>query len=705
MFEISANLSEVLGGLLFVAWAISGYRLGRLAFRTSRADLRRSARWNLVQLFLNTFVLVAQIVLVAMLWRIDWEFASNRVVLAIPLVLVPCLGVFVLSVPRLWRMAGPASTIGRSEGVEPEDRAAAADPLLVIPVQATAIAGFLDFWVVFIDRPVPPYFRYAVVLWLLLIGSSTLLWLRQRRRQRLAPQEAPRSTLVARGIKMVGALGALGLGILVIITAGAHASRLPDQLDMMSASKPDWGGGPVGSAHAAGSHQGSNLGSHQGSTSVTDLTGPRNGAPDVRFTLTAEEKQLRLTSGAVVDAWTFNGQVPGPELRMHEGDLVEVTLVNRLPHAGVTLHWHGLDVPNAEDGVAGVTQDAVQPGRRFVYRFRAGQVGTFWYHSHQVSSNAVERGLFGPLVVQPRTAQAGLDLVAMAHTWPTSAGRAEAFGRSDTLQRKAVAPGTPVRLRLVNTWDNTTQDLVPRTLSLTGTPYKVAAIDGVDLNRPQDLANVRLEMAIGGRYDLAFTMPAHPVRLTDFLNPSGGVLLSPDGTGDVNPVAPDAPVFDPLGYGEPATTPFTAASRFDRRFRLILDDGPGFFDGHFTFPPTINGEVFPGTPMLMVSEGDLVLTTIVNRGHNDHPMHLHGHHSLVLSRNGKPATGSPWWTDTLNVKPGEIYELAFHADNPGIWMDHCHNLQHAATGMVMHLAYEGVTSPYRVGHATVNQPE
>jgi FtsP/CotA-like multicopper oxidase with cupredoxin domain len=77
----------------------------------------------------------------------------------------------------------------------------------------------------------------------------------------------------------------------------------------------------------------------------------------------------------------------------------------------------------------------------------------------------------------------------------------------------------------------------------------------------------------------------------------------------------------------------------------------------------------------------------------------------VLSRNGKPATGSPWWTDTLNVKPGEIYELAFRADNPGIWMDHCHNLQHAATGMVMHLAYEGVTSPYRVGHATVNQPE
>ena len=61
-------------------------------------------------------------------------------------------------------------------------------------------------------------------------------------------------------------------------------------------------------------------------------------------------------------------------------------------------------------------------------------------------------------------------------------------------------------------------------------------------------------------------------------------------------------------------------------------------------------------------------------------MHLHGHHVLVLSRDGVPATGSPWWTDTLNVRPGESYVVAFRADNPGIWMDHCHNLPHAAEG-------------------------
>jgi FtsP/CotA-like multicopper oxidase with cupredoxin domain len=107
----------------------------------------------------------------------------------------------------------------------------------------------------------------------------------------------------------------------------------------------------------------------------------------------------------------------------------------------------------------------------------------------------------------------------------------------------------------------------------------------------------------------------------------------------------------------------------------------------------------------MVHEGNLVKTTFINRGHLDHPMHLHGHHALVLSHNGKPTTGSPWWVDTLSVKPGDIYEVAFRADNPGMWMDHCHNLQHAAQGMILHLAYDHVTTPFEVGHSTVNHPE
>jgi FtsP/CotA-like multicopper oxidase with cupredoxin domain len=98
-----------------------------------------------------------------------------------------------------------------------------------------------------------------------------------------------------------------------------------------------------------------------------------------------------------------------------------------------------------------------------------------------------------------------------------------------------------------------------------------------------------------------------------------------------------------------------------------------------------------------VRRGDLVKVTFLSRSVEDHPMHLHGHHMLVLSRNGEPATGGPWWTDTLNVAPGERYDVAFRADNPGLWMDHCHNLEHAAEGMTLYLAYQGYRTPYRVG--------
>ncbi len=86
-------------------------------------------------------------------------------------------------------------------------------------------------------------------------------------------------------------------------------------------------------------------------------------------------------------------------------------------------------------------------------------------------------------------------------------------------------------------------------------------------------------------------------------------------------------------------------------------------------------------------------------------MHLHGHHAVVVSRNGVPTTGSPWWFDSLDVETGSRYVIAFVADNPGIWMDHCHNLRHAADGLLAHLAYTGVTEPYVIGGPAGNNPE
>jgi FtsP/CotA-like multicopper oxidase with cupredoxin domain len=144
----------------------------------------------------------------------------------------------------------------------------------------------------------------------------------------------------------------------------------------------------------------------------------------------------------------------------------------------------------------------------------------------------------------------------------------------------------------------------------------------------------------------------------------------------------------------------------DRTFEYSIGRRPGFVRGVPGLWWSINGKTFPNTPMFMVREGDVVRVHISDHSGGVHPMHLHGHHAVVLARNGVPATGSPWWVDSLNVRSGDSYDIAFVADNPGVWMDHCHNLEHAADGMLAHLMYEGVTSPYEIGQGTTpNHPE
>jgi FtsP/CotA-like multicopper oxidase with cupredoxin domain len=141
---------------------------------------------------------------------------------------------------------------------------------------------------------------------------------------------------------------------------------------------------------------------------------------------------------------------------------------------------------------------------------------------------------------------------------------------------------------------------------------------------------------------------------------------------------------------------------------------PGFWDRHYSvlgdhhLPRvvyTVNGRAFPNGPMFAVHPGDLVEVTFRNRTFADHPMHLHGHHFVVLAHNGHPLTGSPIVLDTLNVEPGSSWTIAFRADNPGVWMFHCHNLGHAAIGLDAMVGYTTVTTPYTVGRASGNIPE
>jgi FtsP/CotA-like multicopper oxidase with cupredoxin domain len=461
-----------------------------------------------------------------------------------------------------------------------------------------------------------------------------------------------------------------------------YDSRLPASFNAMDYGEVELGGGPPQN-HAQHPH-----------LSVDGLKGPQNGTPDVRVTLTARKAEVGLGSGRTLEAWTFDGQVPGPELRARQGDLVEVTLVNEDIGDGVSIHWHGVDVPNAEDGVAGVTQDAVLPGGRYTYRFRAEQLGTFWYHSHQVSSEQVRRGLYGAFVILPQEPprRPQLDLTEIVHDF---AGRA-ALGNQDVLQRRAVEPGTPVRLRLVNSNNS------PERFVLAGTPFRVVGIDGTEVNGPTPVEGKAIQVGAGARYDVAFVMPEVAVRL-GVEGSEAALSLSADGETDLLLPEP-GPDFDPAGYGRRTPTIFDDG-QFDREFEMKITKRIGFMDGRPGRHWAINGRLFPDTPMYVVRPGDLVKMRIVNDTSAVHPMHLHGHHALVLSRDGEAVTGSPWWVDTLNVLADEEYEVAFRADNPGLWMDHCHNLPHAGDGLTMHVAYEGAWTPFELGDDPGNHPE
>ena len=620
-------------------WLAAGFTAGPNADRRARSE-----RMTVLALAAGgTIALLAAGVLTALLAGRGWWFAGEKVTVGIPFQL---MGLAAGVVGLAWWIRGI--------------RIPSARTLMLGGAWAMA-AGVLATWLV----GYPPQPIAAAVLLVAVLLATGLTW-----------------ALVAhRGRRAIAGFAGL---LAVVLVAGLGWSWLSD----MAA--------PSIEASAAHSHGDAAPAGGVTSIPVTALRTPAGGGEVHAVELTAERHEVTLASGDTIEAWGFGGDgVAGPELRATEGDLVEVTLENRDIDDGVTLHWHGYDVPNGEDGVAGVTQDSVAPGERFTYRFVADQPGTYWYHTHQAASEGVRRGLYGMLVVEPRGGVAeSLDLALPVHR----IGGEVVIGATDGSQSFDAAEGETVRLRVANT------ERTPIRVTVAGTPFRVAAVDGRDIEGVTDVEHRSVRLGAGARADLVFTMPATGVRFETDLSEASVVVIAPAGTtvDDLPSQVSDVPELDLLSYGSgdrPDIGPFTAEGA------LVLDRMPRFLGGVPSYAYTVNGEVFPHIAPIEVREGDVVKITIANRGFDVHPMHVHGHHVLVLSRDGVPATGAPLWLDTVDVRPGEVWELALVADNPGIWMDHCHDLDHAAQGMMMTLAYDGITTPVEHAGAHGNRPE
>ena len=422
----------------------------------------------------------------------------------------------------------------------------------------------------------------------------------------------------------------------------------------------------------------------------------------------AGQAALRPAPYGSTDVWSYNGSLPGPEIRVLQGDRIRVLAENGL-NEGTTVHWHGIRTPNAMDGVPFLTQDPIPVGGEFLYEFDALDAGTFWYHPHQRSSEQVGRGLYGPLIVEEADPiRVDRDLTWMLDDWRMTregqiagdfGSRHDAMhggriGNSVTIngqmpERISVRSGERIRLRLINAanariFGLNFGGLAPVVVALDGQPVSPHVPDDdivvvgpamrVDLvidmtGKPGDALTVTDAFYEGLEYrlvDLAYG----PDRLRDSV-PDWSMALPP------NPLAePD----------------MQAATRHQIVFnggmmgQMMMGGGMGSMmeqmrEGNMWF---INGKAATGhmmDPLLLLQQGTSHVLQMDNRTAWHHPMHLHGHSFRVIARNGQP-TRHREWQDTVLLAPEERVEIAFVADNPGDWMFHCHILEHQAAGMM-----------------------
>ena len=263
-------------------------------------------------------------------------------------------------------------------------------------------------------------------------------------------------------------------------------------------------GDPSGSdppAHsAAAADDGGGGGGGSGQTDLGDGTylAPSTDEGGVKvFHLRMAPTTITVAPGVTKEAYAFNGIVPGPVLRVNEGDRVRIVVDNDLPFA-TGVHWHGMILPNDQDGVPGITQPFIEPGDRYTYEWTALAPGTHWYHSHS-SGRHIGKGLYGALEVIPRTGDFPADRDYRLMLGDTDLGfviNGRMFPSTKTLITKV---GETVHLRLINTGDQV------HAMHLHGTPFDVVAQDGNKLTSPLKMDT--LTISPGQTFDLLAKEP------------------------------------------------------------------------------------------------------------------------------------------------------------------------------------------------------
>jgi FtsP/CotA-like multicopper oxidase with cupredoxin domain len=454
------------------------------------------------------------------------------------------------------------------------------------------------------------------------------------------------------------------------------------------------------------------LGATGATAALALLPGAPLAQPARTLRLAAARQSLVGAGHPDTAVWSYNGTVPGPELRFKQGERLRIEVENALD-ADTTVHWHGVRVPNAMDGVPQLTQPPIKAnGGRFWYQFELRDAGTYWYHPHLGSPEQVARGLYGPLIVD----EAPPPPVERVVVWMLSDWRldreariVEDFGNfmdashagrigntvtvnGATRETFELRGGERIRLRLVNAATARIFGLQfsshdPMVIALDGQPVAPHRPEGGRIVLgPSMRADVLLDATgePGRAYQVVDDFhPRRAYRLLDLRYAAermrGGRAGAP-----LPKLAPN-PLSEPdLGKAQRHRIDF-GGGMMGNMPGGMMGSMPGMSMTH-RMAWTVNGKPMPDNghahePILELGLGRSYVLELVNNTQWHHPIHLHGHVFRVVTRDGKPARHRQW-LDTVLLPPRSRAEIALVADNPGAWMLHCHVLEHQASGMM-----------------------
>lgn len=422
----------------------------------------------------------------------------------------------------------------------------------------------------------------------------------------------------------------------------------------------------------------------------------RAGGADNFRTLEARRGMLQLVPQPArqTQVLGYDGTVPGPLLRAKLGEAVNLRLLNKLEQP-TALHFLGQRLPNALDGVPGLTQAMVATGGTFDYSFTASESGISLYRPSLLSNHAQQmaRGMFGLMVVdEAEPPLCDLDLIATLEYWQLDekssvlgafntlpdGGHAGAITRLVTLNggvapdRRTLPPGSRIRLRLVNACISRLA-----AISFEGVRPLLMAIDSQNCE-PFEPVRRTLPAGPGSRFELMFDLAVEAGR-------EARVILRGDNEPDR-----DLVVFRTSGAPRPALMaikglplnprlPAVIRLQDAKRVEMTIEANPRADALHGWKINGVAHSGIPPKPLFSVKAGTPVLVGLANKANVLHVMHFHGHNIRLL--HDLDDGWEPYWRDNLVIEPGKAHHIAFIADNPGKWLIESLALEYGGAGL------------------------